>query len=88
MPLVTKIGAQNAWSTIQAAPKINAAAKVPVCPSGRARFHGRPSRSPAAKPANRYRVSRDHDAVTAVKPALLKPSRTWPLSLTYANAVT
>ena len=69
MPLVTKIGAQNAWSTIQAAPKIRAAAKLPVSPSGSARFHGRPARRPVAKPANRKRMSSAHEAVTIVKPA-------------------
>ena len=37
----------------QAEPKIRAAMKVPVWPSGRARFQARPCRSPSANPAKR-----------------------------------
>ena len=66
---VPKACDQNAASTIHAAPKISAAAKLPVNPSGRARFQTRPDRSPTANPANRYSVSSAHDAVTSVWPA-------------------
>ena len=74
--LEPKIGDQKAWSTIQAAPKIRAAAKVPVWPSGRARFHTRPSRSPVAKAPNRNSVISAHEAVTVARPAFRAPSIT------------
>ena len=69
VPRAPNAGDQNAWSTIHAAPKMSAATKLPVSPSGNARFHGRPARSPVAKPANRNSVRSDHEAVTTVKPA-------------------